>query len=69
MRVKMIKARVLKPFRDKYQFSREYKPGEIIEFDEVRISNMVHLGLAEIISEDKPKLKEKKEAEGKIDLG
>jgi hypothetical protein len=49
-----MKIRVLKGFTDKFNRGLTHEPGEVItEFDDSRVREIVHRGLAEII-EDEP---------------
>lgn len=46
----MTKVVILRPFRDKFQFTKTYKVGEEVEtFDEVRIADLAKRGLVEIV--------------------
>lgn len=52
----MAKVKVLKEFRDKFNFSKIYKAGDEVDgFDKGRIADLVNRGLAEEIKEVAPK--------------
>ena len=42
-----MRVKVKETFRDKFNTSRLYKPGEVLDFEEERAKNMVRLGLVE----------------------
>lgn len=45
----MAKVKVIKEFRDKYNYAKLYKPGEVIEnFDPARIADLVERGHVEV---------------------
>lgn len=59
-----MKVKVLNRFVDKDDFSKEYKPGDVVEsFDEARIKELVEKGLVEV--EGKKETKEDVEPEPK----
>ena len=48
--------KVLSKFVDKYDFSKEYKPGDVIDnFDEARITDLVSRGLVEAYGDKEEK--------------
>lgn len=60
-----MRVKVLQTFRDKFNTSRAYKPGEVLDFEEERALNIVKLGLAapfipEVPQEVKPQRKPRK---------
>ena len=56
-----MKVKVLQPFRDKFNFSRLYQPGEILDFDKERADSIVKLHRAEPVGVEKmPRSSKKK---------
>ena len=54
-----MEVKVIKPFCDKFNLSRLFTPGEIVNFEEKRAENIVSRGLGEIVKakkEPKPKV-------------
>lgn len=58
-----MKVKVLNKFTDKYDFSKEYKPGDVIDIsEESRIDDLLSRGLIEIevkeeVKDEKPEVK------------
>ena len=51
-----MKVKVLKGFTDKFDFSKEYKPGEVIDIsDKARIQDLTERGLIELEVKEDPK--------------
>ena len=53
-----MKARVLGRFQDRYNSAIVYEEGEIAEFSESRIAELLPLGLIYVIEEEKQEVKE-----------
>jgi len=47
--------KVIKEFRDVNDFSKVYRVGDEVEFDEVRLKKLVELGLVKVESSKKEK--------------
>lgn len=45
-----MRVKVKNTFRDKFNTSRIFRPGEVLDFDEERAKNIVRLGLAEPVA-------------------
>lgn len=56
-----MKVRVVEPFHDKFNLSRLFTPGEVLDLDADRAGNIVARGLGEYVESKKPKAKKKKE--------
>lgn len=56
-----MKVRVVNPFFDKFNLSRQYNPGEVVDFDENRANNIVERGLGEFIKEIEPNVEKSAE--------
>lgn len=50
----MAKLKVIQPFYDKYDISRRFKPGDVVDFDAKRAENAVGMGLCEYIAVESP---------------
>lgn len=50
----MAKLKVIQPFYDKYDISRRFKPGDVVDFDIKRAENAVGMGLCEYIVVEPP---------------
>lgn len=48
-----MKVRVTATFLDKFNRSRVFNPGDVVEFEDERAKNIVNLGLGEIFKEEK----------------
>lgn len=46
-----MKVKILSDFRDKYDYSRLYKAGDVVKFDKERGNELIRLGLAESFKE------------------
>lgn len=47
-----MKVKILSDFRDKYDYSRLYKAGDVVTFDKERCNELIELGLAESLKEE-----------------
>ncbi|MBN9300293.1 MULTISPECIES: hypothetical protein [Dysgonomonas] len=51
-----MKVKVLKGFTDRFDFSKEYKPGDVIDLsDKARIQDLTERGLIELEVKEDPK--------------
>ena len=66
-----MKVRVKQAFRDQFNTSRIFQPGEVLDFEAARANNIVKLGLGALVDEEnapvaeapKPKKPRKKKTE------
>lgn len=58
-----MKVEVTQAFHDKFNTSRVYKPGEVVEFEDERAQHMVNIGIAVPILEEQKKKTRKKKSE------
>lgn len=66
-----MKVKVLQAFRDKFNTSRVFQPGEVLDFEAARANNIVKLGLgafadveeAPVVETPKPRKPRKKKTE------
>lgn len=57
-----MRVRVKTIFFDKYNTSRAFNPGEVVDFDQERAEHVIRLGFAEPVNDaPKPKPRKKKE--------
>jgi hypothetical protein len=57
-----MKIRILSDFRDKYDYSRLYKAGDVVKFQNERAKELVKLGLAEPLREKEEEIEDKEES-------
>lgn len=57
-----MKVRILSDFRDKYDYSRLYKAGDVVKFQNERAKELVKLGLAEPLKEKAEEIEDKEES-------
>lgn len=57
-----MKVRILSDFRDKYDYSRLYKSGDVVKFQNERAKELVKLGLAELLKEKEEEIEDKEES-------
>ena len=57
-----MKIRILSDFRDKYDYSRLYKAGDVVKFQNERAKELVKLGLAEPLRGKEEEIKDKEES-------
>lgn len=50
-----MKVKVVKPFCDKFNLTRTFDPGEVVDFEEKRAEDIVNRGLGEYFVPAKPK--------------
>ena len=61
-----MKVKILSDFRDKYDYSRLYKAGNVVTFDKERCNELIELGLVEPLNKkEEATEEEKEEATGK----
>ena len=56
-----MKVKVLLPFNDKFNLTRAFNPGEIVDFEEARAKNIVDRKLGEFVEDQKAKKEPKVE--------
>ena len=49
-----MKVKVKQAFRDKFNTSRVFQSGEVLDFEAARAHNIVRLGLGEVVGEEVP---------------
>ena len=59
-----MKVKILSDFRDKYDYSRLYKAGDVVKFDKERGNELIRLGLAESFKEKEAEEERGEEGEG-----
>lgn len=57
----MKEVKILSDFRDKYDYSRLYKAGDVVKFHNDRAKELVKLGLAEQLKEKEEETEDKEE--------
>ena len=57
-----MKVKILSDFRDKYDYSRLYKAGDVVKFQNERAKELVKLGLAEPLREKEEEIEDKEES-------
>lgn len=65
-----MKVKVVKPFCDKFNLTRMFNPGEVVDFEQARAENIVERGLGEYLKEAPkaaPKVEEVKETPSVFD--
>lgn len=61
-----MKVKILSDFRDKYDYSRLYKAGDVVTLNEERANELITLGLVEPLNKkEEATEEEKEEATGK----
>ena len=56
-----MKVKVINPFQDKFNLSRTFHPGEVLDFEEGRAKTIVERGLGVLVIEESPKVQKKAE--------
>lgn len=58
----MKEVKILSDFRDKYDYSRLYKAGDVVKFQDERAKELVKIGLAEPLKEKEEETEDKEES-------